>query len=363
MTLEGSVKIHDGATRAFQRMYGGIRQVNSGAEQLGQAFGGARAAVDGIARPIEGVSTAARKVVNDLGDWVDANGRLHNSQGQYKKMVEDTIGVTEKLPGILSRSVKFLNQMSQSAKSASQAIGSFRDKLSRATGNSNALLGTIKKVALAAGGIRIAQNAIGLSDELAQTTARLNMMNDGMQSTADLQKMIFAAAQRSRGEYQATADAVAKMGIMAKDAFSSNGELVAFMEQINKQFAIAGTSSEGMRAAMLQLTQAMGSGVLRGEELNSIFEQAPVIIQTIASYLDVPIGKIRALAQEGELSASVVKNAMLWAADETNAKFAEMPMTFAQIWTSIKNYALMAFQPILTKLSEIANSQEFQTFV
>lgn len=203
------------------------------------------------------------------------------------------------------------------------------------------------------------KKVLDLSDTLTQTTARLNMMNDGMQTTEELQQMIFAAAQRSRGSYQATADAVAKMGIMAKDAFKSNAELVAFAEQLNKQFTIAGTSAEGIDAAMLQLTQAMGSGVLRGEELNSVFEQAPTIIQAIADYMDVPIGSIRAMAQEGQLSAEVVKNALLSAADETNEKFESMPKTIGQVWQSVKNQALMAFQPILNKISEIVNSDKF----
>lgn len=174
--------------------------------------------------------------------------------------------------------------------------------------------------------------------------------------------MIYQSAQRSRGSYQESADAVAKMGIMAKDAFNSNAELVAFVEQLNKQFTIAGTSQEGVSAAMLQLTQAMSSGVLRGEELNSVFEQAPTIIQSIADYLDVPIGQIREMAAEGQISSEIVKNALLSAAEETDAKFAQMPMTWGQVFTSVKNQALMAFQPVLDKINEIANNPDFQVF-
>ena len=142
------------------------------------------------------------------------------------------------------------------------------------------------------------------------------------------------------------------MGIMAGDAFSSNEELIAFSELINKQFTIAGTSVAGIDAAMLQLTQAMSSGVLRGEELNSIFEQAPTIIQTIADYLGVPIGKIREMAAEGQITSTVVKNAMLASADEINAKFASMPMTFSQAWTVAKNIILEAFTPVLTLIGQ-----------
>ena len=210
--------------------------------------------------------------------------------------------------------------------------------------------------------LQTVSKAMDLSDTMTQTTARLDMMNDGLQTTEQLQQMIYQSAQRSRGSYQESADAVAKMGIMAKDAFNSNAELVAFVEQLNKQFTIAGTSQEGVSAAMLQLTQAMSSGVLRGEELNSVFEQAPTIIQSIADYLDVPIGQIREMAAEGQISSEIVKNALLSVAEETDAKFAQMPMTWGQVFTSVKNQALMAFQPVLDKINEIANNPDFQVF-
>lgn len=191
------------------------------------------------------------------------------------------------------------------------------------------------------------QKIIDLADTMTTTTARLDLMNDGLQTTAELQDMILASANRSRAAYQTTADAVSKMGIMAADAFSSNDELIRFTELINKQFTIAGTSASGIDSAMLQLTQAMSSGVLRGEELNSIFEQAPTIIQTIADYLGVPIGQIRTMAAEGQITSTIVKNAMLASADEINAKFESMPMTFAQVWTLAKNIALEAFGPVI----------------
>lgn len=197
-----------------------------------------------------------------------------------------------------------------------------------------------------------AKKVIELADSMTTTRARLDLMNDGLQTTDELQDMIMESANRSRAAYTTTADAVAKMGIMAGDAFSSNEELIAFSELINKQFTIAGTSVAGIDAAMLQLTQAMSSGVLRGEELNSIFEQAPTIIQTIADYLGVPIGKIREMAAEGQITSTVVKNAMLASADEINAKFASMPMTFSQAWTVAKNIILEAFTPVLTLIGQ-----------
>ena len=194
--------------------------------------------------------------------------------------------------------------------------------------------------------------ALEFADGMTTTRARLDLMNDGLQTTAELQDMIMASANRSRAAYQTTADSISKMGIMAKDAFGSNAELIQFTELINKQFTIAGTSAAGIDAAMLQLTQAMSSGVLRGEELNSIFEQAPTIIQTIADYLGVPIGQIRSMAAEGQITSTIVKNAMLASADEINAKFEQMPMTFAQVWTIAKNIALEAFGPVIQAIGQ-----------
>lgn len=202
--------------------------------------------------------------------------------------------------------------------------------------------------AFSAIGLSVAVSQIkNLSDEYTNTTARLNLMNDGLQTTKQLQKEIMASANRARSAYDLTADSVSKMGLMAKDAFRNNKELILFTELINKQFSIAGTSSAGKDAAMMQLTQAMASGVLRGEELNSIFEQAPTIIQTIADYLNVPIGKIRTMAAEGQITSEIVKNAMIHSADEINKKFNAMPLTFAQIGDLIKNNLLNTFMPLI----------------
>lgn len=212
--------------------------------------------------------------------------------------------------------------------------------------------GLVKKAIGSALAAISVQKVIELADSMTSTRARLDIMNDGLQTTDELQSMIMKSANRSRAAYQTTADAVSKMGIMAKDAFSNNDELIKFTELINKQFTIAGTSAAGIDAAMLQLTQAMSSGVLRGEELNSVFEQAPTIIQTIADYLGVPIGKIREMAAEGQITSTIVKNAMLASADEINAKFAAMPMTFSQVWTIAKNIALEAFTPVLALIGQ-----------
>lgn len=257
--------------------------------------------------------------------------------------------VTDSLSDQVNPGTNF-DRASSAVSRASGQVDNFNRKQQQAQkeakGVANAW-GSVKKYIGSALAAISVQKIIDLADTMTTTRARIDLMNDGLQTTDELQSMIMASANRSRAAYQTTADAVSKMGIMAKDAFGSNAELIQFTELINKQFTIAGTSAAGVDAAMLQLTQAMSSGVLRGEELNSIFEQAPTIIQTIADYLGVPIGQIRAMAAEGQITSTIVKNAMLSSADEINAKFNAMPMTFAQVWTLAKNIALEAFGPVI----------------
>ena len=241
--------------------------------------------------------------------------------------------------------------------------GRFNQKINEGTANADNLMNTIKSAVATYATVQTVGAVFDLSDTLTSTTARLSMMNDGVQITSELINMVYAAAQDARGSFDQMADVVARFGNNARDAFGSSEEVVAFADLIQKQMTIAGASTQEAANAELQLSQALGSGVLRGDELNSIFEQAPNLIQNIADYLDVPIGQIREMAADGKLSASVVKAAIFSAADDINSKFESMPQTFAQIWTSSQNTALMSFQPVLNRLNEIANSDAFQQFV
>ena len=306
---------------------------------------------DGMARPLRAISSALDAVISgfETVQRTSANAIDVSNLRSAREELSKVQNAFDDIEGEISQADAAQKQFNTDIRNGGGAAGNLKSKLA----------GLAATIGLAAG----VKKMFDLSDELTSTTARLNMMNDGLQTTDQLQKMIFASAQRSRGSYQDTAEAVSRMGTLARDAFSSNAEAIVFVEQLNKQFAIAGTSQEGIKAAMLQLTQAMGSGVLRGEELNSVFEQAPTIIQAIADYLDVPIGQIRGIAEEGQLSADIVKNAMLSAADDTNARFEDMPMTIGQAWTILKNNAINALQPTLDKISEFVNSDKFQEFL
>lgn len=219
---------------------------------------------------------------------------------------------------------------------------------------------TIKKISAALGAAALTKAFSSTADTMSQINAKIDLINDGQQTTAELQEMIYASAQRSRGAYESTANLVARIGQNAGDAFGSNAEMIQFAENLNKQFVIAGASREEMASATLQLTQALGAGVLRGEELNAVFESAPNVIRNIADYLGVSVGEIRQMASEGQITADVVKNALLGATDEINETFKEMPMTLAQAFTMGKNAIQNSLQGSFAGWSEFLNSDEGQ---
>lgn len=261
---------------------------------------------------------------------------------------------------------------SSSAEAAIDKVGS---KLESALGQK---MGGVAKKALnmlpmagaAAGVALVAQEISQLAgkvsdtaDQMTQLRARINLINDGTQTTTEIMDKVYAAAQRSRGGYVEMADSVAKLNMLAKDAFSSNDEAIMFVEQLNKQFKISGASVQESTAAMYQLTQAMASGKLQGDEFRSIMENAPMLAQSIAQEMGMTVGQLREMSSQGLITADVIKNALLNSAEETNAKFAEIPMTFAEIGQQLANQALQAFQPVLAELSSITASSDFQAIV
>lgn len=300
-----------------------------------------------------------------------ANAELEQLRGQLNNAIQAQNELNDAMQNMdVSAANTAYLQLSQTVGNTERYIrdnvdeqGRFNQEIASGTQQANELTNTIKRAVAAYVSIQSVGKALDISDELTQTTSRLDMMNDGVQTTAELVNMVYAAAQDARGSFSQMADVVARFGNNAKDAFSSSEEVVAFADLIQKQMTIAGASTQEAANAELQLSQALGSGVLRGDELNSIFEQAPNLIQNIADYLDVPIGKIREMAADGELSADVVKAAIFSAADDINSKFNEMPMTWGQMWQSMQNTALIAFQPVLQRLNDLANSEAFQTFV
>lgn len=241
--------------------------------------------------------------------------------------------------------------------------GRFNQEISAGTQQANELTNTIKRAVAAYVSIQSVGKALNISDELASTTARLNLMNDKLQSTEELTNMVYAAAQNSRGAFSDMAANVAKIGNLAGDAFSSSEQIVVFAEQLNKQMKLSGASTQEASAAMLQLTQSLAKGCLNGDELTSVMENGSAVTKTIAEYMGITQGELKDLAAEGQVTSDIIIAAMLGAADQTNAAFETLPMTWADVWQSMKNSALVAFRPVLQRINDLANSQAVQTFV
>lgn len=314
---------------------------------------------DGVTAPLRSMHKAMSVVINSFESMAVASGNAIDVAALQTAREE------------LAQAESHFDAIEDSIRSADAAQNKFNSSLRSGKAGAEGLLSAVKKVAVAAGGITGLTKLINLSDDLTSTNARLNLIVDDGGSVEELEQKIMASAQRSRASYFDTASAIASMGANAGAAFGSNDELIAFMEQVNRQFVIGGATEQGKSAAMLQLTQAMGAGALRGEELNSILENAPGIARAIERYMGVAEGSIKKYAEQGQITAEVVKNALFSAANDTydefgnliegtNSKFESMPMTWGQIFTNVKNQALSVFTPVLTKINEIANSAEAQ---
>lgn len=302
---------------------------------------------DGVTAPLQAMHKAMNIVLNSFEAMQRASGNSVDTSAIREAREE------------LARAGAAFDEIEENIREAGNQQDRFNRRIRDGTTAADGLWGKLKGIAATVGGLAATKKILGLSDTLASTKARLNLIVDDGGSVGELEKKTMASAQRSRSAYFDTASAVASMGSNAKSAFNGTDEIIAFMEQINKQFVIGGASAQGQSAAMLQLTQAMAAGALRGEELNSILENAPGIARAIESYMGIAEGSIKSYAEQGLITAEVVKNAMFAAADETNAKFESMPKTWAQIWTSMQNKALSIFAPILTKINQIGNSERF----
>lgn len=248
-----------------------------------------------------------------------------------------------------------VSQAKEQAEAQTRKLASAEKQTQTAT---EALTGAVKRLAASYLSIQGLKKAVDLSDELVSTRARLERMNDGLQTTAELEAMIYQSAQRSRGSFLDTMGLVSQLGTMAPDAFKSSQEIVQFTEQLNKQLALSGANGQAAQAAILQLEQGLASGVLRGDELNSVMEQAPALAKSIADYMGVGIGQLRELGSQGVITADIVKNALFKAAEETNVAFEKTPMTWAQVWTAASNLAIRAMDPLLAAINWAANHIE-----
>ncbi len=323
--IQENLVLTDEFTAAFTRFLtlgesavGATERINNSINMMGQSANTIAAA---------GFNTLDQKIT-------ELSGKIQE-QGAALQALGDTAN---------SISGKGFDQMTAAIKEGNSALIDTienQSRLGRETQKTNdqagKLLSTIKRIAAAAGVTTLVRSFLDFSDTQAQINARLNLMNDGFQTTNELSEMIYQSALRSKAAYSDTADAVGKMGLNAGNAFSSNQELIAFTEQVNKQFKIGGASAQEQSNAMVQLTQAMAAGVLRGQDLNSILAAAPGIARTIEESMGWASGSIKQYAEDGKVTAQVVKNALLDMADQTNQKFESIPMTLSDAMTQAQN--------------------------
>lgn len=327
-----------------------------------------------------------KKFIDILYPPTDAQKRLDEADfirefreagGEIQTMADSNINVrisadsTEAQAAINKVSNKLSTDIpkgvSEAGGKVAKEAASIRNEIKSIMGQVNKGLqfaGAVTGISLAATAVKdVATAAAQTADQLTSVRSRINLINDGTQTTAEIMDKVFDAAQRSRGSYVDMADSVAKLNMLAKDAFSSNDEAIMFVEQLNKQFKVSGASIEESSAAMYQLTQAMAAGKLQGDEFHSIMENAPMLAQSIAQEMGLTVGQLKDMSSQGLITADIIKEALFNSAEETNAKFAEIPMTFAEVGQSIQNEMLLAFQPVLEQLSAIPQNGDFQAFV
>lgn len=303
--------------------------------------------------------TASTQELDDAAAQASKNARLASAAYETAAMKSSAAAAAAREQAAQTAALAAQERLeAQRAREAARAQNENAAAQNKTADATQALTGRIKSLVGAYVGLQTVQKLVETSDQMTQIDARLQLMTGSAEAAADAQDKIYQAAQRSRGAYMDMANLVSQLGTLAPDAFSSTDELIAFAEQLQKQMAISGASGQSAQAAMVQLTQALASGTLRGDELNSVLEQTPMIAKTIADYMGVTTGQMREMASEGAITADVVKNAMLSAAAETDAAYEQMPLTWSQVWTMGSNMALQAMQPVLDLISLAANNTE-----
>lgn len=353
-------------------------------DQFSSSFGAYIQAAQRASSSTTAAQTAARNyqsVLNSVSrQLISANAKFESYVAQQEEMVaagqQNTEAFkkldtqTEKLGATirgLEAQQQTLTQSMKAAESAASVAASAKDEAAAATKRlqeqesmaqsvTNSLTSSVLRLAASYVSIQGLKKAVDLSDSLVSMRARLDRMNDGLQTTKELETMIYQSAQRSRGSFTDTMGLVSQLGTMAGDAFSSSKEIVQFAEQLNKQLALSGSSGASAQAAILQLEQGLASGVLRGDELNSVMEQAPVLAKSIADHMRVSVGELREMGSQGLITADIVKNALFAASKDTNEEFEKTPMTWAQVWTVASNTAVRALDPLLTAINWVANN-------
>lgn len=341
------------ATTAAQRQ---LKSYESALRSTELASAKATAAFEASAQQLDTMRAAGEAGTAAYKQLETQNERLRLKVEALDTQTGILTGKAREAQAAAEKEAAAFKDQADAAEKASKSTKELSDNQKNAISSADALASAVKRLAASYLSIQGLKKAVDLSDGLVSTRARLDRMNDGLQTTQQLETMIYQSAQRSRGNFMDTMGLVSQLGTMAGSAFGNTKELVQFAEQLNKQLALSGASGQAAQAAILQLEQGLASGVLRGDELNSVMEQAPAIARSIADYLQVDMGKLREMGAQGQITAAIVKNAMFAAAAETNAEFAKTPMTWAQVWTVASNAAIRALDPLLAAINWVANN-------
>lgn len=304
----------------------------------------------------------------------DAIKKQLSAENANEKAIDRNRKKVEKIEDAKKRLIKTSDQLTNKILNQAKAVDNVAKNTNKIKSNSSGVESSLGKwgarITVFNQGLELAQKVgaavkagLDYSDNLALNKARLNLMNDGLQTTEELQDKIFSASQRSRGSYDDMTKSVAKLGLLAGDAFKSNDEMIAFSEMMNKSFKVSGASNQEISSATYQLTQAMAAGKLQGDEFRSIMENAPMLADAIAKYMGKSKGELKELSSEGVITSDIIKNALFSAADDINQKYEQMPKTFADAMTSIQNNAQKTLQPVADKISNLLNSPQFQSMV
>lgn len=307
----------------------------------------------------DGISGALKRITNGLSTTLNAFEQVQRASGRAVDVTQ-----IQAARAALAEANRDVDNMAEAYRRAAQQEEVLNKGLRNGASAADGLLGKVKGIVTTLAAGAGAKAVLGLSDQLASSSARLSLIVDDGGSVDALEQKIMASAQRSRASYLGTMQTISKLGLQAGDAFNSNDELIRFTELLNKNFVIGGSSATEQAAAMYQLTQAMGSGRLQGDEYRSIIENAPMLAGAIEEYMrnvQGATGAMKDWSSEGLLTADVIKAAVFNSADEVEARFQQMPMTWGQVWTQMQNKAIAAFDPVLSKLNQVANSERFET--
>ncbi len=363
-TIRTSIVVQDMASSVFARINSNLNKTTSGFKNLNNQMSVAPTkAITNAEKMNESAlqtELAYQAELQTLKQVESEARRIIAAEGTQTAKAQDIIASVREQRNLVQNLKTDYDNVSKGIKQSSDNQEKFNNSINTANSHGNKLLSTIKNIAMAVGGIAAIKGMVDLSDTVTSNRARLELIVDDNGSVDELENKIFSMANRTRSDFLDVTSVVSKLGILAGDSFKNNDEILAFTELMNKNFAIGGASIQEQTSAMYQLTQAMASGKLQGDEFRSIMENAPLLAEAIADYTGKSKGDLKELSSQGVITSDIIKNAMFSAADKINERYNKMPMTWGQIWTKMKNVAVKAMNPVLAKINELANNQQVQ---